>query len=256
MDEELLLKKKESKKRINLMPIIIVIIILIIAGAILMIFKNKDSEEDEFANFPNAGIYENNNNYIWIYQNDSEYVYFISSKDNESKDYYGKLELRGNTATGVASGKEYSITFNENKLSFTSNNQEIPNGEYANKKKMKLYDYFKLGYGDLDFFESKYNGIFKNENNEVIEMYQAMESQEKVFLLLNDVRIVNDFEIMEENKFSMQTSKYIYNMELFGDKLILKKTNLETNQEIESIFVKSEKMTIEEAISNDLLYFY
>ena len=152
-------------------------IILIIMGAVWFLLgkntdnTNNDNNDDKLVF---SGRYKNSETVLDIYQiNDTE-AYFVVD------DIYGKGTINGNQLLATKNNISYKVSFNDNTINFETDVSGI-SGIYNKEKTITFDEFFTNNYGSVDYLNSNYNGIFKTEYDDEVDVYQVGENK---FLVL------------------------------------------------------------------------
>ena len=226
---------------------------------------SKDSRDNESIIY--NGVYEKDGITIKIFKTDGIdigslqrdfYVKFdIILKDGIISSYFDNI----NNNTGKASiiDDEYTIVFSNNQLELTANdvalkeNSSLKNGVYKKTKDYTIEDYYNDNIGDIKYLNSKYNGKYNFNGNEMF-IYQTSEDEVNLILsgnsessiaYLGKQYIINDDGTLKEDVF-FDDDKPDTQISFDNENIIFSSNEF---PDINGTYIKERNLTIEEIIA-------
>jgi len=252
------------KKNNKFIIIIILVIILFVCGFFLLNTKNDDSNRDVSKITDFYGVYENGETKIFIKEkNDNTISYTIDGNGF----HQGEAKVDKKTATEKSEEGTYILTLTDDGINLeVKDKSEDYLNKFAEKKYKKIAEYtkeevYKQEVGDPKYLSSKYSGIYKNNN---IEMLLFQISEKEVQVSLNHSSDANlplfdqIFEIVDDNK--LVAKSYFNENEIryeitFNDKSFTLKANKDAvgynddDKKIELTYTYASELSQEEIIS-------
>lgn len=255
-------KDKSMKKRmIGIFSFIIGVIgvVLILTG----IFLNNNSQQkpkspsNKIVKYPYNGIYVYNDVSIYVYQEDDETVYFGRNKNTRCR-----ARVENELARGICNGgnesDEYTLTIIDNMLEIESNNSRILSGLYTKVSDIKLEEYFEVTYGNTSSFQSKYNGIYRLDDKEIV-LYRVYEDSVKLIASSSSSTLVITLNIMEDDTLSvtMEDKTITIKLDDRGNLIFnTKGINEGTTKQFDGEYNKIKFITFSDILKNDIYYYY
>lgn len=250
------------KKNNSWIIIVAVLLVLLVGGGILLtqsgIFDKKEEEEkteekkeketekketkeEDFSKY--SGVYKNNNNTLKIYY-DGTYLNYILNGDADSGFF-----VRYDDTWKEMFSDDITLELNEDSIVFTDKENANVGGTYKKEKDYTLDEFFKDSHGDLEHFDSKYNGYYKKDKAEMIT-YQLDDESVRVFVRTEDSTFDVPFDIKEDGS--------LYD-EFLGDEYVItfddkgnatwKTLNEDGDKDNDGVYTKEGKATYEIVVS-------
>jgi len=201
-------------------------VILVMTGVLWSFLGTNSSNSDDNKKSGFTGRYKKSEIILDIYQiNDNEAYYVINN-------IYGKGKINNNTLLGVKDNVNYQFTMDNNTINLVTDNKNI-SGVYTKENSITFDEFFINNYGSLDYLNSKYNGIFKDEFDNEADVYQVGENK---FLVLSNFIPEKDkiliFELNSEGLLEKKLNNYFYTVYIKDDLLVFAKHDTLDDKEI------------------------
>lgn len=202
-------------------------VLLLLVGVLYAVkTPNEEPKKEEEIVQPIYGKYANSNYELGIYEFDS-YVYLVIPNV-----IYGKGRIDNNQMNFNYNNYYYKLTFGNGVITINSNDERV-NGVYNRKTDLTYDAFYEFGYGNIDYFDTQYNGVYNNDNFEIV-MYQSSESEVLGFITTTEKekKLVH-FKIKDDNtlvgtyndeKYTIQKYEY-YIILINGDSELPNETN-------------------------------
>lgn len=205
---------------------------------------NKTGDDTRF-----NGIYQKDTTTIKLYQLDKKTLaYDISYGDNGDSSVLSRASISSNKAVDEMFDESYSFTLVSNAIEFTTNNVELTSGTYNRISKYEEKDYFNDNYGDVKYFDSKYNGEYSFGNAKAY-IYQVDDKEVRVSITkdfsISDLR----YEIGENGVLRCEHFDDEYEITI-TDKGLVFKTVQGDEKDFDGEYTKVKTLTMSEIIKN------
>ncbi len=205
----------------------------------------KETSSDTMFN----GVYQKDTTTIKLYQLDKKTLaYDISYGENGDNSVSSRASISSNKAEDEMFDESYSFTLVNNAIEFTTNNAELTSGTYNKVSKYEEKDYFNDNYGNIKYFDSKYNGEY-NFGNAKAYMYQVDEKEVRVSITkdfsISDLR----YDIEENGVLHCEHFDDEYEITI-TDKGFIFKTVKGDEKDYDGEYTKVKTLTMNEIIKN------
>lgn len=202
-------------------------LLLLLVGVLYAVkTPNEEPKKEEEIVQPISGKYANSNYELGIYEFDS-YVYLVIPNV-----IYGKGTIDSNQMNFNYNNNYYKLIFTKDAVRVESSDARV-NGVYERKGDLTYDGFYEFGYGNIDYFDTQYNGVYNNDNFEIV-MYQSSDSEVLGFVTTaeNEKKLIH-FKIKDDNtlvgtykdeKYTIQKYEY-YIILINGDSEIPTATN-------------------------------
>ena len=232
---------------------------MIILGIFLKNSNEQQSKKtfNEPEGYSYSGIYNYNDTNLYVYQEDNEIVYF-----GQNKDIRCRAQIEKDYAKGLCNGEngsnEYTLTIADNKLQISSENLKIASGLYTKVSDITLEKYFEMIYGDILTFKSKYNGMYRLDDKEII-LYNINADRVKLIASSSMSTLLITLDVIEDNTLSSSMIDGDITIKLDDNGNIIFSTKL-TNDSIANQFNgkydKIKSINYIDIIKNNIGYYY
>ena len=245
-----------KKKKI----ILIVFIILVISAAVVLYLSYDEKKIEPTAddtpivvdNF--TGIYNNNSVTLYLYEINN-HVYY-STEDGAVNGNFANNKQKSTFVDNL--NFEYTFTLKENGLQIDSNNTNLPSDFYKKIDECTPEKYFEIMFFKPEFFNSKYNGYYKNINGKsVVYMFQE-DSNNVILQFISDNQILRRYFLINNDNLSVTSDNGVTsNITFNGDEMIYTSTNnIESNSNVLlGTYKKIKNITYEDVITDRIKEF-
>ena len=221
---------EQNNKKKTILPIIVSILIIFIILIALIFFlsrnTSKTNEIDKTKTYEFNGLYKNDNKAILLYEEDDN-VYYVTFIEYPNVYNYGKLTKENNKAVG-------NINIIENDNSIEVNDSTMLKGKYSKDKGVSFEEFWTIGFGDTNLFNSKYNETYENDDITVI-VFQTKENVARVLIIKDKEIFSSNFSITDSGSLLYVDNKFKYDISYSSDKktdrIAITKKNLDSNKE-------------------------
>ena len=176
------MENEEKTKKSNLGIILIgIAILLLITGMFLFLTKGekKDNETDikpvsEVKSSDFDGVYKKEKTTIKLFSLGEKNVYYYIDANGGTIRSSGSF--RNGNVFGSLFDENYTFSLLDNGISVETNSTVVLNGTYDKTGNYTIEEFYNDNIGDPSYLTSKYNGIYKDEQSNIL-MYNINEKE-------------------------------------------------------------------------------